>query len=453
MFSRHLQASCELSDDSSIEIVSSPRPLKRLKMRPPRPTMTIVEDEDESTTEDEDEDEPTIEVKAKVLTELEVPPGQPEPKLQKQLYSQSSQPEAALAAEVVAGSLKDPEGVGNLFWQRFGAMYNPDTNKETTESIEDESHDNMWKDLREVGFAFKAQGSAGNPMAGRWARHLKQNPDFKQRYEQAKGRSAKEHLRKEWCSVQYDEHCEAKVHTEEHSIVESKKGTMLSLHRIAVEEGGGVVGMQAAVNYALKSVKLGGPWAEFDSWTQQPKFRYVVKSDTDDFKQAWKKEKTWSARKATTAEPEQQQTPGEKKPKKETKPVTPTPDKKEKKASSGKSPLVLAQLTKKNYEQTLTKANNVLLNIKEDKAWEWANHEAMLDKVMEAHRHLAEVVASNEFIKGAILDLAGMRKVYEQELFDKHLKQFSLSLDGVVSTLDKEARKLIKQHHARLSVV
>ena len=88
-------------------------------------------------------------------------------------------------------------------------------------------------------------------------------------------------------SGKYQEYIESKSHTQEHEMSESRQGFRFSLHRIAVEEGGGEAGMKAAVNYCLKCIHLGPPWVLYNEWTENMKFKYVQESDMDKSSETW----------------------------------------------------------------------------------------------------------------------------------------------------------------------
>ena len=53
-------------------------------------------------------------------------------------------------------------------------------------------------------------GSAGNPIAGRWARFLAKNPDVKQEYNAIKGRPLQEAYRQKWARGQYQKFTQEK---------------------------------------------------------------------------------------------------------------------------------------------------------------------------------------------------------------------------------------------------
>ena len=42
--------------------------------------------------------------------------------------------------------------------------------------------------------------------------------------------------------------------------------------------------MTAAVNYAIKCMKMRPPWVDYDEWTKSAKYRYIRKSNNETFK-------------------------------------------------------------------------------------------------------------------------------------------------------------------------
>jgi hypothetical protein len=340
----------------------------------------------------------------------------------------------------------------------------PEANSEQQAGIVDSEND-FWEQLKKDGFNFKANAGQGNAVAGRWQRFLKNTPEMKKKYEQAKGNIAKAELRKDWCSGQYDKFVETKVYTEKHTLSERKRGTFMSLGRIAVEEGGGHAGMVAAANYAMRSVEMGPDWVEYCEWTKSAKFRYVVKTNDDTFIRDWGKEQRWSTSKAPTpssgsAGPSAaaaEQASG-KRGAQDAEGSTPEPKKTkvEKSKADGSSTtaaLATAKKTKSAYIATLAQSGMVIRNINTDAAWAWANNDHMLTGIITARNSLNKIVDDDSFLKLALaMDFPEVKKMTEGGEYDKGVKSFATKLDYAVVALSKQTKLLISQHQARMAV-
>lgn len=127
---------------------------------------------------------------------------------------------------------------------------------------------------------------------------------LKEAYEAVPGRQAKADFRAAWAKGAYEKFAETKRFEHARVIEEATEGTMLSLERIVVEEGGGKAGVRAAVNYAISCLKEEQPgWVRFDNRTQALKFRYIVDKVSDRTKRTWSTTQDWSLTRtgATTA--------------------------------------------------------------------------------------------------------------------------------------------------------
>ena len=143
-----------------------------------------------------------------------------------------------------------------------------------------EQEDAMWDKLVAGGYHFPANGGSGNPMAGRWARYLESHPEEKAKYKGS--RKVKADMRAAWCEEEHKAYTESKVHLESLTRKKGERSRLFSVHRIAVEEGGGEAGMRAAINYCLWCVQepmteTGDPRVEYCHRTKVAKFDYAIK--------------------------------------------------------------------------------------------------------------------------------------------------------------------------------
>jgi len=104
----------------------------------------------------------------------------------------------------------------------------------------------LWKAMQDDQFFFGTGGAAGNPMAGRWQRFIKGNPEQKALYDATKGLKRKAEFRRDWCKQKYDEYIQERSFTTTVSEKSLSEGRYYTLQRMAVEEGGGEVGLRAA---------------------------------------------------------------------------------------------------------------------------------------------------------------------------------------------------------------
>ena len=123
--------------------------------------------------------------------------------------------------------------------------------KEDEEEEDDDDEASFWENVKKAGFTVPARAEKGYPIAGRWARRLAADAKLRQTYEETQGRVAKATFRQNWAREQYKSYLETKKVTEQHSVAEGMEGTMYSLERIAVEEGGGPAGTRNALQYAM----------------------------------------------------------------------------------------------------------------------------------------------------------------------------------------------------------
>ena len=170
---------------------------------------------------------------------------------------------------------------------RLQAMVAPTPNNNPSESAGDDIEAKMWEDLKSRGFRFNAQGGGNNPMAGRWARWLKANPDEQEKYKKITTNTAKADFRREWCKDVFDKWPVTQSTSKKLELIDRNKGVHLALARIAHKEGGGKDGMRAAINIAMKCIEMGEPWVKYDTWAQRPKYMYMETGHEELFTRAW----------------------------------------------------------------------------------------------------------------------------------------------------------------------
>jgi hypothetical protein len=348
---------------------------------------------------------------------------------------------------------------------------------------EDDPEEAIWQALRGNKFEFKTGGSSGNPIAGRWARFLVNNPEWKKKYDDARGRRAKAGIRADWAEGEYDKYEQAKVHKKTFSKQETKDGRMLSLQRIAKEEGGGKAGMRNALNIALRCVQEGGKYCEYDNWAQTIKFFYVIKGSCENIGETWEQSQTWkSSRDKGHGEglpmPSKHPVEAASSPRSEV--VTPGAAPKANAKANAKSgskrksgekpdadagnegdvpskvakvatPTACASRTKTDYNELTSQANQILHNIKNDRAWQqFKGHSE--DQLEAAHSGVKSALLECDFGKAYILDQKSLKKHTDPADWDKGCKAFSLALEKPLSILGKTVKLINMQQRAKTQV-
>jgi hypothetical protein len=150
----------------------------------------------------------------------------------------------------------------------------------------DKEAEAMWESLKKRGFRFGTDGAKGNPIAGRWSRDLRNDPELKKKYMAVKGSERKAQMRQEWCKLKFDDYQKTKSYTQRSEIVDTSKGQYLSLLRMAHKEGGGQSSLMSSIRYALKCISLGPPWIRWDSMTDTMRYLYMVLGYEENFTRA-----------------------------------------------------------------------------------------------------------------------------------------------------------------------
>ena len=274
-------------------------------------------------------------------------------------------------------------------------------------------------------------------------------------------------------------------------MVDRNKGNFYSLARIAVEEGGGSSGMRAACNYAMRALTLGPPWIEYDEWTQQVKFLYMVKGYDEEFRRAWSTTQSWgdgpmAAPALTTSStpaslttgpstPAKRDTPalantaacggtpvasspaelgddGTKRVREDDKSDNKPPAKKPKAASELSKAMSQAKKTKQDYTNVSSQAATIMNSIMQDEKWQWASHDSICGQLKAAKGALEDAINKSPFLKDALTrELGDLKTTYKAAELQTELKRFKETLEPLVVSLGTQCRVLVAQHKARLA--
>jgi hypothetical protein len=345
----------------------------------------------------------------------------------------------------------------------------------------------LWREMDEANFFFGTGGAKGNPMAGRWARFLRKDPEQKQKYLAITSFKAKSEFRQQWCKLKFQEYQEEKSMTKTMETISKKEGRYFSLGKIAQEEGGGKEGLQAALNYSVRAVSLGGEWIEFCEFTQQVKFLYFVKGYDEVFKKAWQTKQRWSnPSKISSSDPQPPTVataPLAQPPSSSTAPLgssvatvptTPRPGKgaknrnvvgdsgggvggagdsgKKRGSSDMASAMTAAKKAKSEYNSAVSQSGTILRNIETDSSWKWASHESINGELNMAVDKLDELIQNNSFVKDAITgELVDLKTSYNSAELQTELTRFKNTVGPLVAKVSSAARVLVAQHKARIS--
>ena len=338
--------------------------------------------------------------------------------------------------------------------------------------------DKFWEQMHKKKFRFQTRSSAGNPMGGRWNRRLGTDAKVKETYDQIVGREARAKFRADWAEGEYNIYREEKTYTESRRVERHQKKRMMPIERIAYYEGGGVKGMQRAVNWALECLKqTEAGWVEFHAWTKSTRFGYVFEEDDEFFRKEWASKRQWSTTPVTSTpiddgpaasareKPEGQESPEAPKGKGTPKgaigkrgrgtadATDPRPPKTPKGSIPGtKGGQSAARRTKQVYEQEVQMADQLLRTIENDKTWAKYNNAHTLTDFSAAREALATLVAREPDLRMLLsMEIADAKRLMPKEKFDKILAGMPHTLDGLVATLNKERRRLVNSHAADMN--
>ena len=111
--------------------------------------------------------------------------------------------------------------------------------------------------------------------------------------------------------------------------------------------------------------------------------------------------------------------------------------------------IAAALKTKRLYSTVTSAANNLLVDIRSNDAWEWAQSEKQLHGLTAAQAAVSAVMDSfaMQFVSR---DLQQLKRTMSSDVLQQHLSKFSLQLNPVLETLQKEASVLVRMQQARL---
>jgi hypothetical protein len=160
----------------------------------------------------------------------------------------------------------------------------------------------MFEMLKNNNFNFGLTNSSGRGASKEeikvqylWRKALADSQDLRTKMAAAKKWTDKAKVRAEWASAEHKawDKTSGKVKEDSNIKSEDKQGTWLSLPRIAWKEGGGAVGLKAALRYCTACLMMGDEWFEWCSMAGVMRYKYVVRTQNDRWTSAWRSFTKW----------------------------------------------------------------------------------------------------------------------------------------------------------------
>ena len=246
-------------------------------------------------------------------------------------------------------------------------------------------------------------------VGAKWTRDLKSSKKLEAEYEACKGRKAKAECRARWAKTTYSKVIKEKTYTERYQEINETLGEYFTLGGVVKEFGGWTwpPAVQGAKRLAAKAVMMGGKWSYVDTQSELRFFLVLKKINRELMENAWALFETEVhnsdnvptdpvAAASTAARADQ----GVGKPEKDKAEATPgkkpkTPAKKGKAATTGdeqntddnkeapaatKEKKLVADMNrlKGQVNKHLTVAESLIKQIKDNKAYEWAQNDQNL---------------------------------------------------------------------------
>ncbi|CAK0809573.1 unnamed protein product [Prorocentrum cordatum] len=165
-----------------------------------------------------------------------------------------------------------------------------------TDKTMDDEFTEFWETMQGKDFYFDLDESISNPAAAKWRRAKQADQKLADDYKEAKGWPAKAKFRRDWMEGQFTLWAaETKYKRGEiNEKAESKDGQYIPLARIAVEYGGGLTGLRAAINWCQSCILLGGEHVEYCPRAKHLNYLHVVHKLTDTYKKTMEKWEIWT---------------------------------------------------------------------------------------------------------------------------------------------------------------
>ena len=256
----------------------------------------------------------------------------------------------------------------------------------------------------------------------------------------------------------------SKQKSEEWRRIDTTHGEYMSASKVFREEGGTTADIEPTQRLLKKAAAMGEPFIKWNSFTERYDILYLKNSFKEEFHRCWGIfEKEVESKQSVQDEAAGSKlsksdrgvasatTPTGGKAKRQAPPRADEQDNKKAKDDTPNSKLVIAAAlkTKRLYSTVTSAANNLLVDIKSNDAWEWAQSEKQLHGLTAAQAAVSAVMDSfaMQFVSR---DLQQLKRTMSSDVLQQHLSKFSLQLNPVLETLQKEASVLVRMQQARL---
>lgn len=311
----------------------------------------------------------------------------------------------------------------------------------------------------------------GFDLRGKWGQRFSRSAEGKSADYKSLNRASKDQLRKDWAATQLEAVTKKKVRSEVYQRVDASKGVYMPFFVLWQKEGGAVdpCALTAAVKHASRCLAMAGPWVSINPLTDRVEFLHLERSVSEVFTRCWSMfeeqtsvvaagdDQTGDAVTAAAGGPAngtsgtpQKQKALKAEPKKKAdgddgggapkKPRTSTPL---------EQAFADAIAVKKLMASSTTQAKSVLEAMEQDAEWQYAIGMAPPLKASVAALTQAMTTFARAFLSK---DSNQMRKAVSDptELVDG-LQQFTCTFKPLVNTCDKETRRIVAMHQAKLA--
>eukprot|EP00959_Pyramimonas_sp_CCMP1952_P063977 1336792-Pyramimonas_sp.AAC.1 len=148
---------------------------------------------------------------------------------------------------------------------------------------------NMWDKVKSENFNVPTSTGKDNAIGARWGYALRTDAAVQAEYAQAKGWPAQREVRRQWAKKEYEAWFKTQgfKHEVKNTKTETKRGTYMTLQRIAHKSGGGAAGMRRAVKIATNATLLGGHWVKWDDMGECVLYLHIEHHLEDKWGQSW----------------------------------------------------------------------------------------------------------------------------------------------------------------------
>jgi hypothetical protein len=312
----------------------------------------------------------------------------------------------------------------------------------------------------------------GFDLRGKWGQRFSRSAEGKSAEYKSLNRAAKDQLRKDWAATQLDEVTKKKVRSEVYQRVDASKGVYMPFFVLWQKEGGAMdpCALAAAVKHASRCLAMAGPWVSINPLTDRVEFLHLERSVSEVFTRCWSmfEEQTSAvaagddqtgnaetvvvggAANGTSGTPlKQKASKAELKKKADGDEGGGAPNKKTKTSTPLEQAFADAIAVKKLMASSTTQAKSVLEAMEHDTEWQYAIGMAPPLKASVASLTQAMTTFARAFLSK---DSNQMRKAVSDptELIDG-LQQFTCTFKPLVNTCDKETRRIVAMHQAKLN--